>query len=83
MKKKLLIFVVTYKASFRVLNLINKIPFKKLSNFNYQIYISDDNSDDNISLKYLKLTKYKFGSKIKLNFNKKKYWLWRKHKKMY
>jgi len=71
MKKKLLIFVVTYKASFRVLNLINKIPFKKLSNFNYQIYISDDNSDDNISLKYLKLTKYKFGSKIKLNFNKK------------
>ena len=53
MKKKLLIFVVTYKASFRVLNLINKIPFKKLSNFNYQIYISDDNSDDNISLIHL------------------------------
>ncbi|MFL2851965.1 MAG: hypothetical protein ACJZ76_03070 [Candidatus Pelagibacter sp.] len=71
MKKKLLIFVVTYKASFRIFNLIKKIPFKKLSKFNYQIYISDDNSDDNISLKYIKLTKYKFGSKIKLNFNKK------------
>lgn len=70
MKKKLLIFVVTYKASFRIFNLIKKIPFKKLSKFNYQIYISDDNSDDNISLKYIKLTKYKFGSKIKLNFNK-------------
>jgi GT2 family glycosyltransferase len=71
MKKKLLIFVVTYKASFRILNLINKIPFKELSKYNYQIYISDDNSDDNISLKYLELTKNKFGSKIKLNFNKK------------
>ena len=70
MKKKLLIFVVTYKASFRIFNLIKKIPFKKLSKFDYQIYISDDNSDDNISLKYIKLTKYKFGSKVKLNFNK-------------
>jgi len=70
MKKKLLIFVVTYKASFRILNLINKIPFNKLSNYNYQIYISDDNSDDNTSLKYINLAKFKFGSKIKLNFNK-------------
>ena len=67
MKKKLLIFVVTYKASFRIFNLIKKIPFKELSKFNYQIYISDDNSDDNVS-KYIKLTKYKFGSKIKLKF---------------
>ena len=71
MKKKLLIFVVTYKASFRILNLINKIPFKKLLNYNYQIYISDDNSDDNVSLKYINLAKFKFGSKIKLSFNKK------------
>ena len=52
MKKKLLIFIVTYKASFRVFNLVNKIPFNKLVNFNYQIYISDDNSEDKISLKY-------------------------------
>ena len=51
MKKKLLIFVVTYKASFRIFNLIKKIPFKELSKFNYQIYISDDNSDDNVFLK--------------------------------
>ena len=70
MKKKLLIFIVTYKASFRILNLVSKIPFKKLSAFNYTIYISDDNSDDQISLKYIKLAKLKFGRKIKLNFNK-------------
>jgi len=71
MKKKLLIFIVTYKASFRVFNLVNKIPFNKLANFNYQIYISDDNSDDKISLKYLNLTKTRFGEKIKLSFNQK------------
>ena len=44
MKKKLL-FIVTYKASFRIFS--GKIPFKKLS-AHYTIYISDDNSDDQI-----------------------------------
>ena len=70
--KKLLIFVVTYKASFRVFNLINKIPFKKLSKIQYKILISDDNSDD-ITLKYILFTKSKFGSKINVNFNKKNF----------
>ena len=28
MKPKVLLFIITYKASFRVLNLIKKIPFK-------------------------------------------------------
>ena len=70
MKKKILIFIVTFKASFRVLNLIKKMPFKKLSKYNYEIYISDDNSNDKITFKYINLVKSKFGSKIKLNFNK-------------
>lgn len=71
MKKKILIFIVTYKASFRILRLIQKIPYKKLSNFNYIIYISDDHSEDLSTLKYIKLVKNQYGSKIKLNFNKK------------
>lgn len=69
MKKKILIFVVTYKASFRVLHLINKIPFSKLKNSNYKILISDDNSEDDETLKYINLAKNKFKSKITLNFN--------------
>ena len=71
MKKKILIFIVTFKASFRVLNLIKKIPFKKLSKYNFEVYISDDNSNDKITTKYINLVKSKFGSKVKLNFNKK------------
>ena len=71
MKKKLLIFIVTYKASFRLLKLIQKIPYKKLSNFNYNIYISDDHSEDLSTFKYIKLVKNRYGSKIKVNYNKK------------
>ncbi len=70
MKKKVLIFVVTYKASFRVLHLINKIPFSKLKNINYKILISDDNSEDEETTRYINLAKTKFKSKITLNFNK-------------
>ena len=71
MKKKILIFIVTYKASFRLLRLIQKIPYKDLSRFNYKIYISDDHSDDLSTLKYIKLVKKNYGSKIKVNYNKK------------
>ena len=71
MKKKLLIFIVTYKASFRLLKLIQKIPYKKLSNFNYNIYISDDHSEDLSTFRYIKLVKNRYGSKIKVNYNKK------------
>ena len=46
------------------------MPFKKLSKYNFEIYISDDNSNDKITFKYINLAKSKFGSKIKLNFNK-------------
>ena len=71
MKKKILIFIVTYKASFRILNLIKKIPFKYLSKYNFEIYISDDDSDDKVTVKYINLAKSQYGSKIKINFNKK------------
>ena len=71
MKKKILIFIVTYKASFRLLNLIQKIPYKKLSKYNYTIYISDDHSEDLVSFKYIKHVKNQYGSKIKINYNKK------------
>ena len=71
MKKKVLIFIVTYKASFRLLKLIQKIPYKKLSNYNYTVFISDDNSEDLASFKYIKIVKDRFGSKIKINYNKK------------
>ena len=71
MKKKILIFIVTYKASFRLLKLIQKIPYKKLSNYNYTVFISDDNSEDLASLKYIRIVKNRYGSKIKINYNKK------------
>ncbi|MDC0859234.1 glycosyltransferase family 2 protein [Candidatus Pelagibacter sp.] len=71
MKKKILVFIVTYKASFRLLNLINKIPFRYLSNYDYEIFISDDHSNDKVSLKYIDFIKDTFDQKIKINFNKK------------
>ena len=68
---KILVFIITYKASHRVLDVVKKIPFGYLKKYNYQILISDDNSNDKITIKYINLVKSKFGSKVKLNFNKK------------
>ena len=66
MKKKKLVFIVTYKSSEKIYNIINKI--KKIRQFkNYDIYISDDNSPDN-TIYYLKGIKNK---KIKISYNKK------------
>ena len=50
-----------------LLKLIQKIPYKKLSNYNYTVFISDDNSEDLASFKYIKIVKDRFGSKIKIN----------------
>ena len=44
---KILLFIVTYKASYRVRKVINEIPFNYFKKFNYQILISDDSSNDN------------------------------------
>ena len=43
---KILVFIVTYKASHRVLDVVKKIPFGYLKKYNYQILISDDYSND-------------------------------------
>ena len=45
-KKKLLIFIITYKASFRLIDVYNKIPFNKLTNYKTSVLISDDASRD-------------------------------------
>ena len=62
MKYKILVFIITYKASFRVLDLIKKIPFKYLKSHNYTIYASDDASKDN-TVSYLKRLKKKYKKK--------------------
>ena len=46
-KKKILIFIISYKASFRILDVYNKIPFKNLGKYDVKILLSDDNSNDN------------------------------------
>ena len=52
-KKKLLIFIITYKASYRLNEVIKKISFKNLSSYNTSILISDDASGDD-TIKYAK-----------------------------
>ena len=66
MKKKRLVFIITYKASKKIQDIFNKIS--KLKEFkNYDIYISDDNSPDD-TVSYLKNIKNK---NIKISLNKK------------
>ncbi len=69
MKDKILIFIITYKASFRVLDVIKKIPYKYLKNKNYKILISDDDSRDN-TIEFIKKIKKRYSPKIIVNFNK-------------
>ncbi len=69
MKNKILIFIITYKASFRVLEVIKKIPLKYLKNKNYKILISDDDSRDN-TIEFIEKIKKKYSNKIIANFNK-------------
>lgn len=69
MSQKILIFIITYKASFRVKDVIDKIPFGYIKNFKYQIYISDDNSDDD-TLNYISDIKKRYPN-IVFKFNRK------------
>jgi hypothetical protein len=47
---KILIFIITYKASYRIKKVINEIPFNFLKKYKYNILISDDySSDDTIN----------------------------------
>ena len=50
---KILLFIVTYKASYRIKKVIQEIPLQYLKKYNYKILISDDSSNDN-TLKYIK-----------------------------
>ena len=69
MKYKILIFIITYKASFRVLDLFKKIPFVYLKQQHYSIYVSDDASKDD-TISYLKKLKSKYKKKLIINENK-------------
>ena len=70
MKDKILIFIITYKASYRVKKVVQKIPFRYFKNKNFKIYISDDDSKDD-TINYIKQIKKKYKSKVLANFNKK------------
>ena len=66
---KILLFIVTYKASYRVRKVINEIPFSYFKKFNDKVLISDDSSNDN-TINYMNNIKKK-NKRVKLNFNKK------------
>lgn len=67
MKKKLLIFIITYKAQFRIKRVFEQIPFSKLKNFKVEILISDDASKDT-TIKFIRNISYK--KKVIKKFNK-------------
>ena len=46
MKKKILIFIISYQASHRLKKVFDAIKLKKLKNYKVKILISDDNSTD-------------------------------------
>jgi hypothetical protein len=66
LKKNLLIFIISYKASYRVLDVYNKIPFNKIKKFKTNVLISDDCSNDD-TIFYIKKIKKK---NVYINFNK-------------
>jgi cellulose synthase/poly-beta-1,6-N-acetylglucosamine synthase-like glycosyltransferase len=70
MKYKILIFIITYKASFRVLDVFKKLPYTYLKQHQYTIYASDDASKDDTIL-FLKKLKQKNNKKIVINENVK------------
>ena len=82
-KKKILIFIITYYASYRLKKTFDLIPFRKLKNHSIKILISDDNSKDdtkkiakeiykkNKSLTFININKKRlnYGGNIKLCLN--------------
>ena len=66
---KILLFIITYKASYRVKKVINEIPFKYFKKYRYEILISDDSSNDNTIHHMMNIKKK--NKKVRLNFNKK------------
>ena len=78
MKDKILIFIITYKASYRVKKVVQKIPFRYFKNKNYKILISDDDSKDD-TLNYIEKIKKKIQIKSYSKLHKKKCRLWCKY----
>ena len=70
MKYKILIFIITYKASFRVIDLVKKLPINYLKKHDFQIYVSDDCSNDD-TVNYIDKIMHKFSKKLTINVNKK------------
>ena len=66
MRKKRLVFIVSYKSSKKIQNIFDKISRIKKFKF-YDIYISDDNSPDD-TINYLRKIKKK---NIQISLNKK------------
>ena len=71
MKKKILIFIITYHASFRLKKVFDLIEFKKLKNYKVKILISEDNSKDD-TLGIAKEIYKKNKSLVTLKNNKKR-----------
>ena len=68
MRKKILVFIVTYHASFRIVTVLNKIKKINKRRDDFRILISDDcSTDDTIAY----INKIKFPKKIKVILNKK------------
>jgi len=65
---KILIFIITYKASFRVNQIMKEIPFDYLKKFKYRILISDDCSSDDTK-NYIDKIKKNNKKKVVTNFN--------------
>ena len=70
MKFKILIFIITYKASYRVIDLIKKIPINYLKKHDFHLYISDDFSNDDTVAHINKIKKI-FKKKLTINVNNK------------
>ena len=68
-KSKILIFFLSYKASFRILKSFKEIPFKKLKEFKIKVLVSDDCSNDD-TIKYAYKIK-KLYSDLIIKVNKK------------
>ncbi len=68
MKKKILIFIITYQSSFRLFNIMKKIKKLNFKKDFYKILISDDCSTDD-TINYIK--KIRSSKKIKILINKK------------
>ncbi len=46
MKKKILIFIITYEASFRLKKVFDLIKFNELKDYDIKVLISEDQSGD-------------------------------------